>query len=71
MLFSKKGKLKREFDERLINQYVETKQELTKALKLENLSDDYDLYIITERKIAECKHLFLLREARIRKVEMK
>ena len=70
MLFFKKGKLKREFDEQLIKQYVETKNEWKKAKVLEELSDDYDLRIITERKIAESKHLFLLKEARIRKVKI-
>lgn len=70
MLFFKKGKLKREFDEQLIKQYVETKNEWKKAKVLEDLSDDYDLRIITERKIAESKHLFLLKEARIRKVKI-
>jgi hypothetical protein len=70
MLFLKKGKLKREFDEQLIKQYVETKNEWKKAKVLEDLSDDYDLRIITERKIAESKHLFLLKEARIRKVKI-
>ncbi|MDN7243854.1 YaaL family protein [Planococcus sp. N028] len=70
MLFFKRGKLKREFDEQLINQYIDTKQEWKKAQMLETLSDDYDLSVSIERKIAESKHLFLLKEARIRKVKM-
>lgn len=70
MLFSKRGKLKREFDEQLIKQFIDTKQEWKKAKMLEALSDDYDLNISLERKLAESKHLFLLKEARIRKVKM-
>ncbi|TWT05844.1 YaaL family protein [Planomicrobium sp. CPCC 101079] len=70
MLFFKRGKLKREFDEQLIQQFVDTKQEWKKAQMLETLSDDYDLNVSIERKIAESKHLFLLKEARIRKVKM-
>lgn len=70
MLFSKRGKLKREFDEQLIKQFIDTKQEWKKAQMLEALSDDYDLNISLERKLAESKHLFLLKEARIRKVKM-
>jgi hypothetical protein len=70
MLFFKKGKLKKEFDELLIQQFIDTKQEWKKAQMLEELSDDYDLHISVERKIAESKHLFLLKEARIRKVKM-
>ena len=37
----------------------------------ELLSDDYDFYIISKRKVAESKHLFLLKEARIRDVKIK
>ena len=71
MLFSKRGKLKKEFDEQLIRQFIETKQSWKKAQSLEELSDDYDLFVITERKIMESKHLFLLKEARSRKVKIR
>lgn len=71
MLFSKRGKLKKEFDEQLIDQFIETKQSLQKAQRLEELSDDYDLFVITERKIIESKYLFLLKEARNRKVKIR
>ncbi|CEG21158.1 hypothetical protein BN1080_00051 [Planococcus massiliensis] len=71
MLFSKRGKLKKEFDEQLINQFIEIKQSLQKAQRLEELSDDYDLFVITERKVIESKYLFLLKEARNRKVKIR
>lgn len=71
MLFSRRGKLKKEFDEQLISQFFDTKQELQSAKKMEEMSDDYDMYIIAERKIAESKYLFLLREARLREVKIK
>jgi hypothetical protein len=71
MLFSRKGKLKKEFDEQLISQFFAAKQELQTAKEMEEMSDDYDLYIITKRKIAESKHLFLLKEARIREVKVR
>jgi hypothetical protein len=71
MLFSKRGKLKKEFDEQLIRQFIETKQSLKKAQTLEQLSDDYDQFVVTERKIIESKHLFLLKEARNRKVRIR
>ena len=70
MLFSKKGKLKKEFDEQLINQFLDSTQELRKAQVLEDLSDDYETFIMVDRKIAESKRLFLLKEARIRKVKI-
>ncbi|MFD1032919.1 YaaL family protein [Metaplanococcus flavidus] len=71
MLFSRRGKLKKEFDERLISQFFDAKQELQTAKKMEEMSDDYDLYIIAKRKVAESKHLFLLKEARLRDVKIK
>lgn len=71
MLFSKRGKLKKEFDNQLISHFFDAKVELQQAKKMEEMSDDYDLYIIAERKIAESKHLFLLREARLREVKIK
>lgn len=71
MLFSRRGKLKKEFDEQLISQFFDIKQELQSAKKMEEMSDDYDMYIIAERKIAESKYLFLLREARLREVKIK
>lgn len=71
MLFSKRGKLKKDFDEQLISHFFDAKQELQKAKKMEEMSDDYNLYITAKRKIAESKHLFLLREARLREVKIK
>jgi len=71
MLFSRRGKLKKEFDEQLISQFFDAKQELQVAKEMEEMSDDYDLYIIAKRKIAESKHLFLLKEARLREVKIK
>jgi len=70
MFFSKKGKLKKEFDEQLINQFLDSTQELRKAQVLEDLSDDYEVFVVGDRKIAESKRMFLLKEARIRKVKI-
>lgn len=70
MFFSKKGKLKKEFDEQLINQFLDSTQELRKAQVLEDLSDDYEVFVMVDRKIAESKRMFLLKEARIRKVKI-
>lgn len=70
MWFLKRGKLKREFDDQLIKQFIKTKNEWEKAKMLENLTDDFDSFLHIERKVAESKYLFLLKEARIRKVKM-
>lgn len=70
-MFAKRGKLKREFDVQLIRQFLETKQEWEKARALEDLSAEYDQLCVAERKISESKNLFLLKEARTRKMSMK
>ncbi|MCM3390506.1 YaaL family protein [Ureibacillus chungkukjangi] len=71
MIFSRKGKLKREFDERLVNLIKETKDDWSSAKVIEDLVDDYDLEVIAHRKIAESVHFYLFKEARIRKILIK
>ncbi|MDN3451765.1 YaaL family protein [Planococcus sp. APC 3906] len=70
-MFFKRGKLRREFDEQLIQQFLDTKQDLVKAQTFQALSADYDQRSEAECKICECKNLYLLKEARIRNVSMK
>ena len=71
MLFSRKGKLKKEFDENLVQLIKVTKDDLNHAKVMEELSDDYNLEVIAERKIAESIHFYLFKEARIRRVIIK
>lgn len=71
MLFSRKGKLKKEFDESLVSLIIETKDDWTHTKAMESLSDDYNLDVIAQRKIAESVHFFLFKEARIRRVLIK
>lgn len=71
MIFSRKGKLKREFDERLVDLIKETKDDWSSAKVIEDLVDDYDLEVIAHRKIAESVHFYLFKEARIRKILIK
>jgi hypothetical protein len=71
MLFSRKGKLKKEFDEKLVSSIKETKEELQSAKAIEGLMADYSLEIIAERKKAESIHFYLYKEARIRRVLIK
>ena len=70
-MFFKKGKLKKEFDSKLISLMKETKEDWQQSQIIEELMDDYDLSIIAQRKIAESKHFFLYKEARIRKILLK
>ncbi|MGN4127748.1 YaaL family protein [Lysinibacillus sphaericus] len=71
MFFRNKGKLKKEFDERLVVLIKETKEDLQQAKIIEELVDDYDLEIIAQRKAAESIHYYLFKEARVRRVLIK
>lgn len=71
MLFSRKGKLKKEFDENLVSTIKETKDEWNSAKVIEDLMDDYSLDVIAQRKKAESIHFYLFKEARIRRVLIK
>ena len=53
MFFRSKGKLKKEFDDKLVNLIKETKEDLQQAKIIEELMDDYDLGVIAQRKTAE------------------
>jgi len=70
-MFFRKGKLKKEFDENLIHLMKETQEEWKQAQIIEDFLDDYDLSVIATRKITECKHFFLFKEAKIRKILIK
>lgn len=67
-LFTRKGKLKKEFDEKLVQLLKDTKEDFNQAKVLEDLVNDYDLDVITQSKIAESLHFYLFKEARIRKI---
>lgn len=71
MFFSRKGKLKKEFDDKLVRLIKETKDHYHKAKVMEELMDDYNLDSIAQRKMAESVHFYLFKEARIRCVIIK
>lgn len=71
MFFSRKGKLKKEFDEKLVSSIKQTKETFHSAKVMEGLTDDYSLELISERKKAESIHFYLYKEARIRRVLIK
>lgn len=71
MFFSRKGKLKKEFDDKLVTLIKETKEDFQSAKVFEGLVDDYNLDVIAQRKAAESIHFYLFKEARIRKVIIK
>lgn len=71
MFFSRKGKLKKEFDEKLVSSIKGTKEDLHNAKVIEELMDDYSLDVIAERKRNESIHFYLYKEARVRRVLIK
>ena len=71
MLFSRKGNLKKEFDDKLVSSLKESKDTLKNAKVIEELTGDYSLNVIADRKIAESIHFYLFKEARIRRVLIK
>lgn len=70
-MFSKKGKLKKEFDEQFVALMKETKKEWQQAQIIEDYLNDYDLDAVAKRKMAESIHFYLYKEARIRNVILK
>lgn len=70
-MFFRKQKLRKEYDDKLVQLMRHTKEEWQHAQEIENLMADYDLNIIAQRKIAESKHFYLFKEARIRKILIK
>ena len=71
MFFSRKGQLKKEFDDKLVRLIKETKDDYHNAKIMEELMDDYNLDVIAQRKMAESVHFYLFKEARIRRVIIK
>nr|WP_245402553.1 YaaL family protein [Psychrobacillus psychrodurans] len=70
-MFSKKGKLKKEFDDQFVKLMIETKENWQQAQLIEDYLNDYDLEAVAKRKIAESIHFYLYKEARIRNVVLK
>lgn len=65
-MFGRKGKLKKEYDDRLRILMMETKDEWNQAKIIERHLDDYDQEVFIRRKIAESKHFYLYKEAKAR-----
>ena len=71
MFFSKKQKLRKEYDAKLVDLIKEAKQDLDDIQHLEGIADDFELSTIAQKKIAESKYFYLFKEASIRKVLIK
>ncbi|MCK6255098.1 YaaL family protein [Fictibacillus sp. WQ 8-8] len=68
MFFSRKGRLRKAGDERLLETLQQVKSVWTHQKGLVERSVEPSEQVIYELKLAEAKYLFLLKEAKIRKV---
>jgi hypothetical protein len=68
MLFRKKGRLRKESDQQLYQLLEEKKQEWLKAKDIVTRSVEPSEELVVRMNLAETKYLFLLREAKQRKI---
>ncbi|MGD6969350.1 YaaL family protein [Rossellomorea vietnamensis] len=71
MFFRKKGKLRKEYENKLLHSLEETKKDWISQRALEDLSIENSYEINYQSKIAEAKYFFFFREAKNRKVVIK
>lgn len=70
MFFRKKGKLRKEFDEKLLVQFSHLKKEWLNDKSLLDKSFDPSDEVISEAKLSEAKYFFLFKEAKQRKINL-
>ncbi|MEH7419294.1 YaaL family protein [Neobacillus drentensis] len=68
MFFRRKGRLRKEYDEKLLTQLNRFKTHYQQEKLLLEKSFDPSEEVICQTKIAEAKYIFLLREAKQRNV---
>ncbi len=68
MLFKKKGKLRKEYNQEIFSQLEMAKKEWMRQKNLIEKSVEPSDDVLSELKVAETKYFFLLREAKRRKV---
>jgi hypothetical protein len=71
MFFRRKGRLRKEFDEKLLTQLTEYKADWQQQKLLLDKSFDPSEEVICQTKIAEVKYFFLLKEAKQRSITLK
>lgn len=68
-LFSKKSRLKRTYDEKLLNLMESQKQAWEDSKVMEEIIVDEDPSLKAERKLAQAKYFYLFKEARARQLK--
>ncbi|AJD89352.1 hypothetical protein JMA_00350 [Jeotgalibacillus malaysiensis] len=71
MLFRKKGKLKKEYDDRLVQLMQQAREEWQQQKNLSDLSFEKSPQMLAEEKMAEARYFYLFKEARHRKIVIK
>lgn len=71
MFFRRKGRLRHEFDEKLLTQLKEYKADWQQQKQLLDKSFDPSAEVICQTKIAELKYFFLIKEAKERNLTIK
>jgi hypothetical protein len=71
MFFQKKGKLRKEYDNKLLKSLEDAKKDWISQKALEEMSIENSFEIDYLSKIAEAKYFFFFREAKNRKVVIK
>lgn len=71
MLFRKKGKLKKEYDDRLVQLMQQAREEWQQQKNLSDLSFERSPQMLAEEKMAEARYFYLFKEARHRKIVIK
>ncbi|KAF0993445.1 YaaL family protein [Geobacillus sp. TFV-3] len=71
MLWRRKGKLKRQFDEKLMAELQKARTEWLEQKQLIEKSVDPSPEVLNALQLAEAKYFFLLREAKHRRITLK
>ncbi len=70
MLFRRKGKLRKEFDEKLLVQFHDMKQNWLKEKSILEKSFDPSDEVLCAAKLTEAKYFFLFKEAKERNISL-
>lgn len=71
MFFWRKGRLRKEFDEKLLNQLTATRNDWNNQKSLVEKCLDPSEEILSEARLAEIKYFFLIREAKARNISIR
>lgn len=71
MFWRRKGRLKKQFDERLVEQLEAMRNEWIKQKELIEKSIEPSEDVLMDAKMTEAKYFFLIREAKRRRVTLK